>query len=215
VGRTLGFYVLRPEIEVKGQLGTKHEQLSEDRLHFVEKQRVVVDDFDASGLVLDLGGGGEGIIGRLKGDQVVAVDASREELGEAPDGPLKIVMDARDLKFLDGTFAVVTSFFTLMYLDQGDHRVVLEEALRVLLPGGRFLIWGLSVPDRLNEKKDVLVLPLLVELPSAEVETGYGIAWPEEPFSIHHYVELARHVGFGVMERQERERVFHLSLRKP
>lgn len=191
------------------------EGISADRLHFLDRERVVVDDFDVSGFILDLGGGGEGIIGRLKGGQVVAIDASRDELEEAPDGPLKVVMDARDLKFLDGTFEAVTAFFTLMYVDGVDHRAVFEEALRVLLPGGRFLIWGLNVPDRLNEKKDVIVLPLLVELPAAEVETGYGIAWPEEPFGVRHYVKLARQVGFEVVEQQVCSRVFQLLLRKP
>lgn len=188
--------------------------VAEERLYFLERQRVVVEDFDASGFVLDLGGGGEGIIGRLKGAQVVAIDADRDELEEAPEGPLKIVMDARDLQFLDGAFQVVTSFFTLMYVDTADHRQVFEEARRVLQPGGRFLIWGMSVPQRRDEEKDVLVLPLVVELPSAEVETGYGIAWPEEPFDVHHYVETARQVGFEVVEQRESGQVFYLSLRR-
>jgi len=188
--------------------------VAEERLYVLERQRVVVDEFDASGFVLDLGGGGEGIIGRLKGGQVIAIDADRDELEEAPDGPLKIVMDARDLQFLDGAFQVVTSFFTLMYLDKEDHRQVFEEAWRVLQPGGRFLIWGMSVPQRRDEEQDVLVLPLLVELPSIEVETGYGIVWPEESFGAHHYVETARQVGFEVEEKRENGRVFTLSLRR-
>ncbi len=189
-------------------------EVTEERLHFVEKQRMVVDDFDASGFVLDLGGGGEGIIGRLKGGRVIAIDADRDELEEAPDGPLKIVMDARDLQFLDGAFQVVTSFFTLMYLDKEDHRQVFEEAWRVLQPGGRFLIWGMSVPQRRDEEQDVLVLPLVVKLPSAEVETGYGIAWPEDPFGMPRYVEMARQVGFEVVEQRESGQVFTLSLRR-
>lgn len=195
-------------------MSDKQRKISEDRLHVFEKQRVVVDDFGASGFVLDLGGGGEGIIGRLMGAQVVAIDVNRRELEEAPDGPLKIVMDARDLKFLDRTFEVVTSFFTLMYVDHADHQRVFEEALQVLEPGGRFLIWGARVPESLGEGKDVVVFPLLVELPSEKVQTGYGVPWPEEPFDPHRYVELARQVGFEVVEQREQEHVFYLSLRK-
>jgi len=199
-----------------------HIEISEDRLYLFERQRVVVDDFDAAGFVLDLGGGGEGIVGRLKGAQVVAIDPDRRELEEAPGGPLKIVMDARDLKFLDRSFEVVTSFFTLMYIDPADHRRVFEEALRVLVPGGRFLIWGASVPERVDTERDVAVFPLLVELPfdrtqdehPAEVETGYGVVWPEEPLGLHRYVELARQVGFQVLERGESGRFLHLSLRR-
>jgi exopolyphosphatase/guanosine-5'-triphosphate,3'-diphosphate pyrophosphatase len=67
-------------------------------------------------LVLDIGGGGEGVIGRLKGRDAVAVDIRKEELEEAVDGPLKIIMDARDLKFLDESFHTATAFFSMMYI---------------------------------------------------------------------------------------------------
>jgi ubiquinone/menaquinone biosynthesis C-methylase UbiE len=83
-----------------------------------EMQEITVEDFSADGPILDIGGGGEGIIGRMKTTQVVAIDISREELADAPAGPLKIVMDATDLKFLDGSFATATSFYTLMYIPE-------------------------------------------------------------------------------------------------
>ena len=92
----------------------------EDRFFIFEQQKVSVHDFEASGYVLDIGGGGEGIIGILKGEQVIAIDPNKRELEEAADGPLKIVMDARDLQFLDGSFETVTAFFTLMYLKSAD-----------------------------------------------------------------------------------------------
>lgn len=188
--------------------------ISTDRLFFLEEQQVVIEDFESSGWVLTLGGGGEGIIGRLKGSRVVAIDTDRQELEEAPEGPLKIVMDARDLKFLDESFEVVTSFFTLMYVAQSDHLQIFEEAWHVLVPGGRFLIWGASVPARSDGGKDVLVVPVRVTLPSTEVETGYGVVWPEEPFGLADHVELAERVGFEVVEQREEGRVFYLSLRK-
>ncbi len=50
------------------------------------------------------------IIEQLKGKQAVAIDLSKRELDEAPGDPLlKIVMDARDLKFVDGSFPTATS----------------------------------------------------------------------------------------------------------
>jgi len=93
-----------------------HPEISEDRLFYFEKQEVIVDDFDSPGYILDIGGGGRGVIGKLKGERVIAIDPSKRELEEAPAGPLKIIMDARDLQFLDGTFSTATSFFTLMYI---------------------------------------------------------------------------------------------------
>ena len=97
-----------------------HSEISENRLFFFDREEVVVDDFDAAGFVLDIGGGGEGVIGRLKGKQVVAIDRSKRELKEAAAGPLKIVMDATDLQFLDQSFGTATAFYTLMYIKEVD-----------------------------------------------------------------------------------------------
>ena len=43
-----------------------------------ETQTIEVSRIETNGLILDVGGGGEGIIGRLNGKQVVAID-TREE----------------------------------------------------------------------------------------------------------------------------------------
>jgi hypothetical protein len=39
---------------------------------------------------LDVGGGGEGVIGRLKGRQVIAIDIRKGEPEKADDGPMLI-----------------------------------------------------------------------------------------------------------------------------
>jgi hypothetical protein len=72
----------------------EHRNHSTDHIFFLESQTVNVKDFDATGFILDIGGGGEGVIGQLKEKQVIAIDRNRRELEEAPDGPLKIVMNA-------------------------------------------------------------------------------------------------------------------------
>ena len=46
-----------------------HLPPAQNRLFFFVRQEVVVQDFDSTGRILDIGGGGEGIIGRLKGGQ--------------------------------------------------------------------------------------------------------------------------------------------------
>ena len=53
-----------------------HPEISEDRLFFFEREEVVVEDFEAAGFILDIGGGGEGVIGRLKGEQLIAIAPS-------------------------------------------------------------------------------------------------------------------------------------------
>ena len=65
---------------------------------------------ELDGHILDIGGGGDGVIGRLYTNQVVAIDIRQDELDEAPIGFEKIVMDATHLEFNDNSFDHVTSF---------------------------------------------------------------------------------------------------------
>lgn len=195
--------------------GDQHKMPSQEQIYRFEKQEITVHDFDAQGYILAIGGGGEGVIGQLKGKQVVAIDISKRELEETLPGPLKIVMDARDLKFLDSTFDTAASFFTLCYIDGSDHEKVFEEVFRVLSSGGRFLIWDVIFSKRVDEKKDVAIIPLHVMLPSKEITTGYGVHWPEKPRDLAYYVHLAEKAGFKVVSREEKQKWFFLELGKP
>lgn len=193
----------------------EHADIGPERIHQFGTHTVTLTDVDAPGRILDIGGGGEGIIGMLKGESVVAIDTSTEELAEAAEGPLKLVMDARELMFLDAMFDVVTSFFTLMYVDREDHEAVLSQARRVLRPGGRMMIWDVELSARGEREEDIAVFPLSVELPEARVGTGYGILWPEEPLTMTHYADLARRIGFDVVGEEQTGRVIYLELLKP
>ena len=178
------------------------------------KLEVAVPDFPAEGLILDIGGGGEGVIGQLKGRQVVAIDLLKQELEDAPAGPLlKIVMDARTLGFLDGSFDTATVFFTFMYIMPADHAKVFAELHRVLRPGGRLLVWDPVFPEKAAPEKPKIMYPLHVRLPGKEINTGYG-AVIREGQGAAHFLELAKAAGFEVVTQKDEKGWFFLELRK-
>ncbi len=192
----------------------QEQKISEDRIFKLERLDVVVEDFKADGCILDIGGGGEGIIGVLKGRQVVAIDLIKRELADAPPGPLKIVMDARDLKFLDGSFNTATAFFTFTYIQASDHEQVFKELSRVLVPGGRLLIWDVNFPKKADRQREFALFPLTIHLPDKVVNTGYGVRWPADEQGLSQFASLAQKIGLKVLKQENRGGWFFLELQK-
>lgn len=187
----------------------------EPKYFILDSQEIVIEDFKADGYVLDIGGGGEGIIGRLKGDRVVAIDVNEDELNESPEGPLKILMDARELKFLDESFNTVTAFFSLMYLKQRDHlQAVFREVYRVLRPGGKLYIWDVEIPDRPQTDKEVFLVLLKITVGEDVIETGYGQRWLEEPRGIAYYEALAGEANLKISSLDQIGSVIYLQMVK-
>jgi len=126
------------------------------------------------GRVLDIGGGGEGIISRHSGEKVISIDIRKEELEEAPDRGLKIIMDARRLGFLDLTFENVTCFFSLMYMDESEIGELLKEAYRVLKAGGELWVWDIAIPPKTDA--DIFIAQVNVRVSGgSEISAGYGV----------------------------------------
>jgi ubiquinone/menaquinone biosynthesis C-methylase UbiE len=191
------------------------QKIDPARVYTYEKQELAVEDFPApDGWILDIGGGGEGVIGRIKGSQVVAIDLYSWGMNRTPPGPLKLVMDATDLKFLDGSFGTVTSFFTLMYMNPEQQQKAMAEAFRVLKPGGRLRIWDVQLPVSPDPKKDVAMYPFKFRLPKETVETGYGTFFPKQPMDLEYYVRLGKAAGFTVEDRGITGNTFRLVLLK-
>ncbi len=191
------------------------KRLRKQDLFFLNKQTVVIEDFKADGFILDIGGGGEGVIGQLKGKQVVSIDSNKEELSEAANGPLKIVMDATELKFLDNSFGSVTAFYSLMYMTNRDHERVFREVLRVLKDEGLFRIWDARLIQEKRMNKPGFAVPVEVILPDRKISTGYGSYWPEKRYDLNYYVEIAGRTGLHLVEQNQTGDSLSLVLQKP
>jgi len=190
--------------------------IDDKRMFFLDQQVIQVEDaFSDEDLILDLGGGGEGIIGQLRGRQVVAIDLRKEELEDCAPGPIKVVADATALPFLDSSFDAATAFFFLMYVSYEDRLAVLNEMFRVLRPGAEFHIWDGMIPAREDRTQDLFVIPVKVELPNKTVQTGYGVPWEGREMSADSITRMAADAGFTLVNATEDGETFHLILSRP
>lgn len=165
---------------------------------------------DIEGCILDLGGGGEGVIGRLYRESVTAIDIRQDELDEAPPGPAKLLMDARALDFGEASFDHVTAFYFFMYLPKEDHLQAMREAFHVLRPGGQLHIW-----DAVIEGESLFMVELDIDLAGDMLHTGYGVQKPDPAQDEAHFLALAKAAGFLPKSTAQREGQLCLRLEKP
>ena len=163
---------------------------------------------DLSGSILDLGGGGEGVIGRVYRNQVTAIDNRQEELDEAPDGPAaKLLMDASALTFPDCAFSHVTAFFSFMYMSHETQARAVSEAARVLQPGGSLHIWDAGISTAFP---DPFVVDLEIDAAGDTVHTTYGVIDPDAEQNSAHFIALCQAAGLRFAHCREWDGIFYL-----
>jgi ubiquinone/menaquinone biosynthesis C-methylase UbiE len=189
--------------------------MSEDRIHFIDKHVIDISKVELKGRILDVGGGGEGIVGQYKGKSVIAIDKLKSELEEAADGEyLKVIMDAEDLKFLDGTFDTVTAFYMFMYVPLEWREKIFKEIFRVLKPGGEFIIWDMVIVEKEENEKKFYGAKVEVIIGDKTIETGYATRWNKAQ-DLDHFLKLGASVGFDVIKRDVKNEQILIRFKKP
>ena len=141
-----------------------------------EVQKINLKKFDDESLILDIGGGGEGLVSRIAGNRVCALDIRMSEVREAQihgHSSNWFVADGMSLCFKDETFDIVTLWFSLGYMSSWSTKeAVLREASRILKTGGQLSIMASRVPDNIER----FIFWVTFTLPDGTLsKTGYGV----------------------------------------
>ena len=163
-----------------------------------------------NGSILDIGGGGEAVIGQIFKERVTAIDNRQEELEDAPDGCSKQLMDATALSFPDNSFDNVTFFYTLMYMTEEIQRKSICEAARVLRIGGTMNIWDCDIR---SAYPDPFFADLDIKTGDHTIHTTYGIIKMDAQSS-DSIVRLLKQAGISIETLQEKEGHFHIQCKK-
>ena len=138
------------------------------------KQHVRIKEIP-EGRILDIGGGGEGIIAQAGGANVIAVDKLISEIIEAKDkAPCAnwMVADGTSLPFATGCLGNATAFFSCMYMPEEVKQSVFQETRRVLKESGELWVWDVNMAS----KEKVFAIRLQAELPDNQsIKTTYGV----------------------------------------
>lgn len=171
---------------------------------------IITLDTELDGNILDIGGGGEGVVGRLYPKQVTAIDNNTEELEEAPDCFKKLLMDATHLEFEEQTYQHVTFFYALMYMTTAEQEKAIQEAARVCKKEGLIHIWDCQFE---SAYPDPFVVQLTINLPDETINTSFGIIKAEQQ-NIDTITAMCEQAGLSMVSAKMNNRSFSLVYRK-
>lgn len=173
-------------------------------------QKIALKQIQTEGLILDVGGGGEGLVSRIGGTKVCAVDIRMSEIREAQiHGPPSnwFVGDGQVLCFQENVFDVVTLWFSLGYMsDWSIKQRVLEEAHRVLGKSGRLSILAI----RIQESCERLTFWGHFTFPDGMTsQVGYGVRGGQEQ-TLGPITELLSDIGFKIRSHEDNNEWFEI-----
>ncbi|MGY5881232.1 MAG: class I SAM-dependent methyltransferase [Candidatus Thorarchaeota archaeon] len=173
-------------------------------------QKIKLQELHTDGPILDIGGGGEGLVSRIEESKVCAIDIRMSEIREAQiHGPPAnwFVGDGRKLCFQDDVFDVVTLWFSLGYMsDWSIKQSVLEEAYRVLDKKGKLSILASNIPKSCKR----LIFWGHFTLPDGTIsQTGYGVRGGQDQ-TLDRIAKLLESTGFKIQSKEDNNAWFEI-----
>lgn len=166
---------------------------------------------ELEGSILDIGGGGEAIIGRLYTSQVTAIDLYPEELDTVPSACRKMVMNAAQILSADGAYDNITNFFTLMYMRKETQIKALKESYRVLKNGGKMIVWDASIDKAYPEP---FMIDLSIDIGQSPIKTTYGVVKEDAYQNMDTVINLCEEAGFVLSDKENHCEYFKIILEK-
>ncbi len=177
-------------------------------------QRIPLRCIPEGGLVLDIGGGGEGLVSRLEGERVCAVDILLNKIREAQIYGVNsqwVQGDARALGIRNVTFGFVTCWFSLSYLPekQAKHKV-LRETHRVLKREGLLSIMGINILE--NTVRHVFNAEFV--FPDGYIsKMSYAVSGTQDQ-TMESLINLGEEIGFTLQRALDHEYWFEVTMKK-
>jgi SAM-dependent methyltransferase len=166
-------------------------------------QEITFKSLAGTGLILDIGGGGEGIVSRIEGSRVCAIDINMNEIKEAQiygSSPQWLACSGEALPFRTAVFETTTIWFSLDYVANWEmKRAVMQEAFRVLRKKGALSI----LSSRIVCREARFVLKMRYTLPDGSVyQTGYGVKGNQGQ-TMDKIGDIVEESGFQITKRDD------------
>ena len=180
-------------------------------LIFKRTQKIEITSIP-EGFIVDVGGGGEGIIAQIGRERVTAIDKFQSEIDQAKNKAPEanwVLADARKMNFSDAHYDNATSFFSIMYMSTEDKKEVFKEIFRVIKPGGEFWIWDISI----SKERGVSLAKIKAILPDKTVvRTAYGVSSKKQ--TVTFVEEMLEDVGFKIEIIENNNQWYFLKAKK-
>ncbi|MHA1926931.1 MAG: methyltransferase domain-containing protein [Candidatus Thorarchaeota archaeon] len=177
-------------------------------------QKIELKYLPQEGLIIDIGGGGEGLVSRIEASRVCAVDINLDKIREAMiHGQVSqwILSDGRMLSAKNERFRVATLWFSLGYVrDWTAKAQVVSEVDRVLMQSGHISILGAKIAC--SEARFVLRAHL--HFPDGSIsQMSYGMSGGQKQ-DIETVAKLLQETGYGDITCEDNEYWFHIEAEK-